>query len=295
LLENALAAEELMDVSEQEVTDFFTQWSNNVGSDLIPKLIVSLLILIVGRWLARLLTRAFEKALQRADVDETLQNFFSQIIYYSLLVVVIVIALTNLGIPTTSLVAIIGASALAIGLALQDTLGNLASGVLIIMLRPYQVNDLVEIGDQRGTVTEVAFFHTHLRTFDNKVLLIPNSDVMDGNIINYSAMDWVRVDMTFSIGYDDDLLKAKQILHDIIASDERITDDPAPLIAVQELGDNSVDLAVRPYTKLDDMFPVRFDVTEQVKLRFDAEGISIPFPQRDVHLITPPLPLNGSH
>lgn len=284
-----------MDVSEQEVADFLSQWSNNVGSDLIPRVIVSLLILIVGRWLARLLTRAFEKALRRADVDETLQDFFGQIIYYSLLGVVIVIALTNLGIPTTSLVAILGASVLAIGLALQDTLGNLASGVLIIMLRPYAVNDLVEIGGERGTVTAVAFFHTHLRTFDNKVLLVPNSDVMDGNIINYSAMDWIRVDMTFSIGYDDDLRKAKQILHDIIASDERITDDPPPLIAVQELGDNSVNFAVRPYTKLDDMFPVRFDITEQVKLRFDEEGITIPFPQRDVHLIAPQLPLNGSH
>jgi small conductance mechanosensitive channel len=118
---------------------------------------------------------------------------------------------------------------------------------------------------------------------------------MDGNIINYSAMDWIRVDMTFGIGYDDDLLKAKQILYDIIASDERITDDPPPIIAVQELGDNSVKFAVRPYTKLDDMVPVRFDIIEKVKLRFDEEGISIPFPQHDVRLITPQLPVNGSH
>jgi small conductance mechanosensitive channel len=284
-----------MDVSEQEISDFFSQWANNVNGTLIPRVIASIIILIAGRWLARLLTRVVEKALRRANVDETLQNFFGQLFYYTLLSIVIIIALSNLGIPTASLVAVLGAFALAIGLALQDTLGNLASGVLIIMLRPYEVNDLVEIGGERGTVTSVAFFHTYLRTVDNTVLLIPNSDIMDGNIINYSAMDWIRVDMTFSIGYDDDLLKAKQILHDIIASDERITDDPPPIIAVQELGDNSVIFAVRPYTKLDDIVQVRFDITEKVKLRFDEEGISIPFPQRDVRLITSQLPVNGSH
>lgn len=284
-----------MDVSEQDVTDFFSEWSNNIGDNLIPNLIVSIIILVVGRWLARLLTNMIMKALRRGHIDETLQNFFSNVIYYSLLAIVIVIALTNLGIPTASLVAVLGAFALAIGLALQDTLGNLASGVLIIMLRPYAVNDLVEIGDERGKVMSVGLFHTELRTADNKVLLIPNSDVMDGNIINYSEMDWIRVDMTFGIGYGDDLLKAKRILQEIIDDDERITDDPPPIIGVEELGDNSVNLALRPYTKLDDMFALRFDIIEQVKLRFDEEGISIPFPQRDVHLIGSQLPNNGSH
>jgi small conductance mechanosensitive channel len=283
-----------MGASEQGITDFFLEWSKNVGSNLIPNLIISIIILIVGRWLARILTKVVEKALRRGNVDETLQNFFGQLIYYALLAVVIIMALTNLGVPTTSLIAVLGAFALAIGLALQDTLGNLASGVLIIMLRPYQVNDLVEIGERRGTVTSVEFFHTKLRTFDNKVLLIPNSDVMDGNIINYSELDWIRVDMTFGIGYDDDLRKAKRLLHEIVAEDKRIPEDPAPIIAVEELGDNSVNLAVRPYAKLDDMLQVRFDITEQVKLRFDAEGISIPFPQRDVHLIGHQIPLNGS-
>jgi small conductance mechanosensitive channel len=283
-----------MDVSEQDVTEFFTEWSNNVGGNLIPNLIVSIIILIVGRWLARLLTNIIKKAMRRAEVDETLQKFFGQLIYYSLLSVVIIIALTNLGIPTASLVAVLGATALAVGLALQDTLSNLASGVLIIFLRPYVVNDLVEIGDKIGTVTGVGFFHTQLRTADNKVLLIPNSDVMDGNIINYSEMNWIRVDMTFGIGYGDDLLKAKRILQEIVSADERITDDPSAIIAVEELGDNSVNLAVRPYTKLGDMFQVRFDIIEQVKLRFDEEGISIPFPQRDVHLVGSQIPLNGS-
>jgi len=283
-----------MEVSDQEITDFFAQWKDNIGNNFIPNLIVSIIILIVGRWLARLLTRVVVRSMKRANVDETLQTFFSTLVYYALLCVVIVMAMANMGIPTNSLVAILGAFTLAIGFALQDTLGNLASGVLLIMLRPYEINDLVEIGDQRGVVTAIGFFHSHLRTADNKVLLIPNNDVMDGNIINYSEMDWIRVDMTFGIGYGDDLLKAKRILQEIIAGDSRIPEDPPPTIAVAELGDNSVNLAVRPFSKLDDMLQVRFDVTEQVKLRFDAEGISIPFPQRDVHLINPQIPLNGS-
>lgn len=283
-----------MDVSEQDVTEFFTEWSNNIGDNLIPNLIVSILILIFGHWLAKLLTKIVMKAMRRANIDETLLNFFNQLIYYLLLAVVIVMALTNLGIPTASLIAVLGAFALAVGLALQDTLGNLASGVLIIALRPYEVQDLVEIGDQRGIVTNVAFFHTRLRTADNKIVLIPNSDVMDGNIINFSQMEWIRVDMTFGIGYDDDLLKAKQILQEIVADDERVTDDPPAIIAVEALGDNSVNLAVRPYTKLDDAVQVQFDITEQVKIRFDEAGISIPFPQRDIRLIGSPVPLNGS-
>jgi small conductance mechanosensitive channel len=283
-----------MDVSEQDVNQFFSEWSQNIGDNFLPSLIVSIIILVVGYWVTRLLTRAFTRALQRSKVEETLQKFFGQLVHYSLLALVVLVALTNLGIPTASLVAVLGASVLAIGLALQDTLSNLASGVLIIFLRPYKVNDFVEIGNELGTVNEVAFFHTELRTPDNKVLLIPNSDVMDGNIINYSEMEWIRVDMTFGISYDDDLLHAKRILQEIVAADERIPKDPAPVIAVEELGDNSVNLAVRPYTKLDNFLQVRFDVTEQVKLRFDEEGLTIPFPQRDVHVIGSPLPLNGS-
>jgi small conductance mechanosensitive channel len=283
-----------MDVSEQDVTNFFNDWMANVGSDFIPRLIISILILVVGRWVARFLSNLAIKALKRSELDETLEHFFGRLIYYSLLVVVVIMALANVGFPTTSLVAVLGASALAVGLALQDTLGNLASGILIIILRPYRIGDLVEISGDRGVVTGVGFFHTEMRTADNKALLVPNSDVMDNNIINYSEMDWIRVDMTFGIGYDDDLLKAKQILRDIVAADTRIAVDPAPIIAVEELGDNSVNLAVRPYSKLEDMLELRFDITEQVKLRFDEAGISIPFPQRDVHLVGGQAALNGS-
>ncbi|MDX1416532.1 MAG: mechanosensitive ion channel [Candidatus Promineifilaceae bacterium] len=274
-----------MEEVDQIFNDFFNRWSNSSISEIVISLIVAVVIFIIGRWIARLLTSAVDRALQRSNVDITLRNFLRQITYYGLLAVVFVMVLAYLGIPTTSLVAILGASTLAIGLALQDTLGNFAAGILIIFLKPYRDGDLVEIGDKVGAVREVGFFHTELRTPDNKIVLIPNSDVMDGNIINYSEMDWIRVDMTFGIGYDDDLLKAKRILQDIVAGDERVTSDPAPIIAVEELGDNSVNLAVRPYVKLEDFVDVRFDITEKVKLRFDEEGISIPFPQRDVHLV----------
>jgi len=283
-----------MDEQGQIITDFFNRWTNSSLIEIVISAIVAILILIIGRWVARLLTTAFEKALQRTEVDETLVNFLRQIVYYSLLGVVFIIVLAYLGIPTTSLVAILGAVTLAIGFAMQDTLGNLASGILIIFLKTYKVGDMVEIGDQFGTVRAVGFFHTELRTPDSKLLLVPNSDVMDGNIINYSKMDWIRVDMTFGIGYDDDLRHAKKILHEIIAGDERITTDPPPIIGVQELGDNSVNLAVRPYVKLDDFLNVRFDIIEQVKLRFDEEGISIPYPQRDVHLMGAQPSANGS-
>lgn len=283
-----------MDVSGQDVSTFFDEWSSNVGTELIPRIIAAIVIIVIGLWVSRLLTNAVLKALRRANIDETLQKFFGQLIYYALVALVIVIALANLGIPTASIVAVLGASALAVGLALQDTLSNVASGVLIIFLRPYHVNDVVKLGDEFGAITNVRFFHTELRTPDNRIVLIPNSDVMDGNITNFSKMDWVRADMSFGIGYGDDLLKAKGILQEIVGADERITDDPEPTVAVQELGDSSVNLAVFAFTRLEDRVSVQQDITEKVKLRFDEEGISIPFPQRDIHLIGSQVPVNGS-
>ncbi len=274
-----------MEDPEQVINDFFERWLNSSPGEILMAIIVAIAILIIGRWVAKLIASAVERALLRSKLDETLRNFLQQIVYYSLLTIVFIIALGYLGVPTTSLIAILGASALAIGLALQDTLGNFASGILIVFLRTYEVGDLVEISGELGSVRNVGFFHTELRTPENKILLIPNGDVMDGNIINYSKMDWIRADMTFGIGYGDDLLKAKQILQEIVATDERVTDEPPPIIAVEALADSSVNLACRPYVKLEDLIAVRFDITEKVKLRFDEEGISIPYPQRDIHLI----------
>ncbi|HEX6384292.1 MAG TPA: mechanosensitive ion channel domain-containing protein [Anaerolineae bacterium] len=247
----------------------------------------SIAIFIIGLWLSRVVVNGFKRVLTKAQVDRTLVFFLGNVLYYVLLAIVFIAALSNIGIPTTSVVAILGATTLAIGLAMQDSLANLAAGVVIILLRPYQLGDYVEVGGAEGYVHDIKIFHTALTTRDNKVIYVPNSDVMDGNIVNYSRREWVRLDLVFAIGYGDDLLKAKRILQEIVAADERIAKEPAPVVAVQELGDSSVNLAVRPYVKVRDMIPITFAITEQVKLRFDEEGVEIPFPQRDVHLFQP--------
>lgn len=248
------------------------------------KVLGAIAIFIIGRWLARFLVDALKKVMKRANIDDTLISFLDNLLYYILLIIVIVTALQALGVQPTSIIAILGAATLAIGLALQDSLGNLSAGIMIILLRPYKVDDFVEINEAQGYVTEIKIFHTRLRTRDNRVVFVPNNDAIDSNIINYSKEEWVRVDLVYGIGYEDDLLKAKRILEEIVQSDERIAQDPAPTVAVQELGDSSVNFAVRPYVKVKDYVPVSMALTEAVKLRFDQEGISIPFPQRDVHL-----------
>ena len=248
------------------------------------KLLGSITIFIVGRWLAHVLINGFKKLLEKAQVDQTLISFLGNVLYYLLFTVVIVIALGNLGIPTTSIVAILGAATLAVGLALQDSLGNLAAGVMIILLRPYKLDDFVELNDTKGVVTGIEIFHTMLTTLDNKTVFILNGDVMSGNIVNYSQTELIRLDLTFGIGYEDDLLMAKQVLLDIVQANERVVAEPAPTVIVSELADSSVNLTIRPYVHVSDMPAVTAAVTEQAKLRFDAAGISIPFPQRDVHL-----------
>ena len=274
-----------MEDATNELINSFSGWSISNIPNFGLRLVGAILLLLIGRWLAKWIVRWADRFFKRTELDETLTTFFDKLIYFSLLAIFVIAALNLLGFETSSIVAILAASTLAIGLALQDSLSNLASGILIIILRPYRVKNLVDISGEIGYVEEIRFFHTVLRTPDNKILFIPNSDVMDNNIINYSEMDWIRLDLTFGIGYDDNLLQAKQILEGIIADDKRIAVDPAPVVAVRELGDSSVNFAVRPYVKEQDMIQVAFDLTEQVKLQFDANGISIPFPQRDVHLI----------
>lgn len=248
------------------------------------QLVGSIVIFVIGRWLAKILVKTVRRLLQRAQVEQTLVSFLGTLLYYVLFAIVIVAALNNLGIPTTSVVAIFGAAALAIGLALQDSIGNLSSGVLVILLRPYRAGDFVEVNDVLGYVADIQLFHTELTTRDNKSVLVPNKDVLDSNITNYSKTDWVRLDLVYGIGYGDDVLKAKRILEELISADARVAQDPPPAVVVKELGDSSVNLAVRPYVQAEDIMPVTFALTEQVKLHFDQEGVSIPFPQRDVHL-----------
>ena len=248
------------------------------------KIIAAIVIFVVGRWVARALRNAIKKMMAKGDVDETLISFVGNLTYITLLAFVIIAALNQLGIQTTSFIAVIGAAGLAIGLALQGSLANFAAGVLMIIFRPFKAGDYIEGAGVAGTVEEIQIFATQLKTPDNKTIIVPNAKMMGDNITNYSAKDTRRVDMVIGVGYGDDLKKVREILEDILAKDDRILEDPAPTIGVLELGDNSVNFAVRPWVKKEDYWGAYFDVTETVKRRFDEEGISIPYPQRDVHL-----------
>jgi small conductance mechanosensitive channel len=248
------------------------------------KIIAALVIFVVGRWVARALRNVAKKMMVKGDVDETLISFVGNLTYITLLAFVIIAALNQLGIQTTSFIAVIGAAGLAIGLALQGSLANFAAGVLMIIFRPFKAGDFIEGAGVAGVVEGVQIFATQLKTPDNKTIIVPNAKMMGDNITNYSAKDTRRVDMVIGVGYGDDLKKVREILEDILAKDDRILEDPAPTIGVLELGDNSVNFAVRPWVKTEDYWGAYFDVTETVKRRFDEEGISIPYPQRDVHL-----------
>jgi len=248
------------------------------------QLLTAIAIFVIGRWAAKAVTGILRKAMSKAKADEMLVGFLSNIVYGLLLTFIVIAALSQLGIETTSLAAILAAAGLAIGLALQGSLSNFAAGVMIIIFRPFKKGDYVEAAGTAGSVNDINIFTTTLKTPDNKTVIIPNSSVTGGNITNYSAESKRRIDMVFGIGYNDDIKKAKQVLEEIVASDERVLKDPAPVVAVSELADSSVNFVVRPWVKTADFSVVRWDITEKVKESFDKEGISIPFPQQDVHM-----------
>jgi small conductance mechanosensitive channel len=247
------------------------------------RVIAAIAIFIIGRWVAKGLRNLLRRIMKRNQVDETLISFVCNLAYVLLLAFVIVAAINKLGIQTTSFIAIIGAAGLAIGLALQGSLANFAAGVLMIVFRPIKVGDFIEGGGTTGTVEEIQIFSTQLKSGDNKTIIVPNSKMLGGNIVNYSTKETRRVDMTFGIGYEDDIDKSRSVIQGIINKDERVLKDPAPLVVVSELADSSVNFTVRVWTKSADYWGVFFDTTEAVKKQFDAEEISIPFPQQDVH------------
>ena len=248
------------------------------------KLVGAIAIFLIGRWLASVISRGLEKALTHTGTDKSLTGFAKTLAYYAIFVIVIVAALQTVGVQTTSLVALVGAAGLAIGLALEGALANFAAGVMLLVFRPFKVGDLVEIAGKFGMVEELLVFSTIVVTPDNKTVIIPNAQVTGDTITNYSRKGLLRLDLVFGIGYDDDLLKAKRVLQQLLDNHELVAKYPAPEVTVLELGDNSVNFAARPFVTPAHYWKVHFDITEQVKLRFDAEGISIPFPQRDVHL-----------
>jgi small conductance mechanosensitive channel len=249
------------------------------------KILTAILIIVVGRWVARVIRRATEKMMTRSKVDATLVTFVGNLVYIALLTFIILAALAHLGIQTTSFIAVIGAAGLAVGLALQGSLANFAAGILLLIFRPFQVGDFIEGAGVAGIVEEIHIFTMQLRTPDNKTIIIPNAKITGDNITNYTKKENRRVDLIIGVSYGDDIGKVKSVVADVLNGDARILKDPAPTIAVLELGDSSVNFAVRPWVKTADYWNVYFDTTESIKRRFDEEGISIPFPQRDVHLV----------
>lgn len=244
----------------------------------------AILILLVGRWVVGLLVGMLRRAMQRAEVDATLIGFAVNIAYVAGFAFVILAALSRLGIQTTSFIAVLGAAGLAIALSLQGSLGNFAAGTMMIVFRPFKAGDYVEAGGTAGTVDEIMIFSTKLRTPDNRLVYVPNGTIMNDVIVNYSANDTRRLDLVFGCSYDDDIRGVKRLLTEIVESDERVLSEPAPVVVVLELADHSVNFAVRPWVAASDYWPLHFDLTERVKLRFDESGFSIPYPQRDVHL-----------
>lgn len=248
------------------------------------KVIAAAAIFIIGRWVAKAIRSAVRKMMRKANVDQTLRRFVGNLVYIGLLVFIVIAALSQLGIQTTSFIAILGAAGLAIGLALQGSLANFAAGFLMIVFRPFRVGDVIEGAGVTGKVEEIQIFTTTMVTPDNKTVIIPNAKLTGDNIVNWTVKGTRRVDMVFGIGYEDDIDKAKKIMQEVLAQDSRILKEPEPQIAMVELADSSVNFAVRPWVNASDYWGVYMDTTEKVKKAFDAEGISIPFPQRDVHL-----------
>ena len=249
------------------------------------QVVAALVILIIGLWLARKLKVLFSASLSRKEVDPTLVGFFGNMLYGVVIVFVVIAAISQLGINTTSFAAVIAAAGLAIGLALQGSLSNFAAGVLLILFKPFKVGNFIKAGGEMGTVVDVGLLMTELKSPENIKVIMPNSSIMGSSITNFSANDTRRVDMVIGVGYGDDLNKAKQIIEDLIASDARVLPEPAPFVGVSNLGDSSVDFTVRPWTQSSDFWQFKCDFTKAIKERFDAEGVTIPFPQRDVHLI----------
>ena len=254
------------------------------GPQLATNLLGAILIFIVGSWLARLLARVLDGVLQRARVEPTLAKFLCRIGHALIMVVVAVAALDRLGVNTTSLAAVLAAAGLAVGMALQGSLSNFAAGIMMVVFRPFKVGDLVETGGARGVVEEIHIFNTLLRTADNVLVIIPNSSITGGNITNFSTKPTRRVDLVVDCGYGDDLRGVKQFLLDLLANHPRVLKEPAPVVAVGDLADHSVQLLVRPWVVTSDYLSVRCELIELIKLGFDEHGYQIPFPQRDIHV-----------
>ena len=265
---------ENLDITKLTET-YVIPWAINIA--------MALAIFIIGKMIVNILTDLLSKVLLKSKMDNILVEFIVSILRTILLLFVVIASLNELGVDTTSLIALLGAAGLAVGLALQNSLQNFAAGVMLIVFRPFKAGDFVEAGGTAGVVESISIFSSTFRTGDNKEVIVPNGSIYGGTITNYSARETRRVDMKFGISYDDDIRKAKDLLMQVVTSDERVLADPAPVIAVSELADSSVNFVVRPWVKTSDYWAVYWALTEKVKLEFDANDISIPYPQMDIH------------
>jgi len=265
-----------MNFNFEAIWDWVSVYSLNI--------IGAILIFLVGKWLARRIAKLLSKLLERNNVDQTLVQFLANLTYYTLIVLVVVAAAGRLGINTTSFLTVIGAAGLAVGLALKDSLSNFAAGVMLVLFRPFTIGDVVSTAGITAKVEKITIFNTHFCTPDNQLIIVPNNKIISDIITNINAKETRRIDLTVGISYSDDMIKTKDILEKLAKEDNRILADPSPTVAVAELADSSVNLVFRPWVRTADYWNVRFDLTERIKNSLDEAGISIPFPQQDVHL-----------
>jgi len=268
----------------EELMETVLQWLLQEGINIGKAILMALIIFVVGKWIAGAIKNKLRSTMEKRNVDPALISFGTSIIYYVLMIAVVLAAVQQVGFQTTSLVAVLGAAGLAVGLALQGSLSNFASGVLIIMFRPFKIGDFIDAGGQAGVVQEIGVLVTIMKTPDNKKIIQPNSAIMSGAIVNVTANDTRRVDMTVGVSYSDDLDKVQNIILDVLNADSRVLQDPAPQVVVAEMADSSVNFNVRPWCATGDYWGVFFDFQKTIKQRLDQEGVSIPFPQQDVYM-----------
>jgi len=265
-------------LSPEVIGPILLNWAGRIAA--------ALLVFVVGRWVVAALVRLFAQAVARANVDETLNRFLSNLVRMTLLAFVVLTSVSVLGVPTTNFLAIIGAAGLAIGLALKDSLSNFSSGVMLVFFRPFRVGDFVETAGLAGTIETIGIFNTVLKTGDNRVITVPNSLIYGDTITNYSAEATRRIDLMIGIGYDDDIPRAKALIQGVLSDEPRILEQPAPAMLLMELGDSSVNIAVRPWVNTPDYWATRSDLLERIKHVLESNGLSIPYPQRDIHIVS---------
>lgn len=257
------------------------QWIDkgyNLIVEFAPKLVAAILIWIIGSWIIKLILRGLKKVLNKGDYDESLKKFLVNLSNWTLKVVLVVVVLGTVGVETTSFAAILAAAGLAIGMALQGSLGNFAGGVLIMIFKPFKIGDLIEAQGELGVVKEIEIFTTKLTGLTNREIIIPNGALSNGNIINYTSEGTRRVDLVYGVSYDADIKQTKEVMMNVLTSHPKVLKDPAPAVTVSELADSSVNFAVRPWCTVDDYWDVYFDVTENMKIALDNAGIEIPYP-----------------